>query len=92
MAEPERTASVTVRNVFTNALLSNYRLQGEKGGWGQRKEKGTERETIRERKKRKLYWRREKGKQRETNLMRILKEELRKRNASLEHKTNVKGR
>lgn len=48
MVEPERTANVAIRNVFTNALLSNYRQHGEEEG-AQKTE--TERKTIREKKK-----------------------------------------
>lgn len=52
MVEPERTASVAIRNVFSNALLSNYRQHGEKEE-AQKKETETEteRKTIREKKK-----------------------------------------
>lgn len=51
MEEPERTASVAIRNVFTSALLSNYRQHGGKEG-AQKKE--TERKTEGERQKREL--------------------------------------
>lgn len=32
MGEPERTASVAIQNVFSNALLSNYRQHGKREG------------------------------------------------------------
>lgn len=50
MAEPETTASVTMQNVFTDALLSNYWWHGEKEG-AQRKEMSWEQSERQEKKK-----------------------------------------
>lgn len=60
MVEPERTASVAIRNVFTNALLSNYLQRGDKEG---AQKKDTKRKTIGERKKWELEERRSKGRE-----------------------------